>query len=325
MADQRGGIFVKGVVGAMSAMAMLATAQNFPTKPMRLVVGYTPGGAVDFTARLIGQKMTEMIGQPVVIENRPGASTAIATEKVANAGADGYTLLLIPTSTAIQSALRKKLPYDLDKDFSAISLLAVGPFALIVHPSVPVKTVAELIRYAKDHSGQLSVASPGVGSANHLAAELFNMRTKSSILHVPYKGSGEAVVAVASAQTPMSLPSMASVLSLIEAGRVRALAVTSLVRVSSLPSVPTLDESGLPGFDYAAWYGVHAPAGVSLSIVNQLNGLILKILQLPEVKETFHKQGMESQASTPLEFHQRIKNEIALSRKLLQLAGIKPE
>ena len=151
MADQRGGIFVKGVVGAMSAMAMLATAQNFPTKPMRLVVGYTPGGAVDFTARLIGQKMTEMIGQPVVIENRPGASTAIATEKVAIAGADGYTLLLIPTSTAIQSALRKKLPYDLDKDFSAISLLAVGPCALIVHPSVPVKTVAELIRYALEH------------------------------------------------------------------------------------------------------------------------------------------------------------------------------
>ncbi len=302
-----------------------AQAQTYPTKPLRIVVGYTPGGAVDFTARLIGQKLAEQFGQPVVVENRPGATTAMATERVATSAPDGYTLLLIPTSTAIQSALRKNLPYDLKRDFAAVSQLAMGPFALVVHPAVPVKSVKELIALAREQPGKLSTGSPGVGSANHLAGELFNLRTKVNILHVPYKGSGEAVIAVAAGQTQLSLPSMASVLPLIEAGRVRALAVTSLKRVSSLQQVPTLDESGLSGYEYAAWYGISLPAAVPKAIVARLNGALAKSVQMPDVKEAFQKQGMESQSGTPEQFATTIAREIDLTVKLLQVAGIKPE
>lgn len=302
-----------------------AYAQLYPTRPLRIVVGFTTGGAVDFTARLIGLKLTELLGQPVVVENRPGASTAIGTERVATAAPDGYTLLLIPTSTAIQSALRKNLPYDLKRDFASVSLLAIGPFALVVHPALPVKSVKELIAYAREQPGKLSMGSPGMGSANHLAGELFNVRTKVNILHVPYKGSGEAVIAVASGQTPMSLPSMASVLPLIEAGKVRPLAVTSLKRVSSLPQVPTLDEAGLNGYEYVAWYGVSVPAAVPKAVVVRLNGALAKIVQMPDVKEAFHKQGMEPQSSTPQQFAAQITREIEQTVKLLQIAGIKAE
>ncbi len=280
---------------------------------------------MDFTARLIGQKLTEQLGQPVVVENRPGATTAIATERVVTAAPDGHTLLLIPTSTAIQSALRKNLPYDLKRDLAAVSQLAMGPFALVVHPSLPVKSVKELIALAREQPGKLSTGSPGVGSANHLAGELFNLRTKVNILHVPYKGSGEAVVAVASGQTQLSLPSMASVLPLIESGRVRALAVTSLKRVSTLAQVPTLDESGLNGYDYAAWYGISVPAAVPKTIVARLNGALAKIVQMPDVKVAFVRQGMEPQSGTPEQFAARIAREIELTAKLLQIAGIKAE
>lgn len=304
-------------------MPALACAQVYPTKPIRIVVGFTTGGAVDFTARLIGQKITESLGQPVVIENRPGAATAIGTERVASASPDGYTLLLIPTSTALQSALRKNLPYDLARDFATVSQLAVGPFALVVHPSLPVKSVKDLIAYARDNPAKLSVGSPGVGSANHLAGELFNSRTKVSMLHVPYKGSGEAVIAVASGQTPVSFPSMASVLPLIESGRVRALAVTGIKRVSMLPNVPTLDESALPGYDYAAWYGVSVPAAVPKQIIARLNAALGKIVQMSDVREAFNRQGMEPQASTPEQFRALILREIEQAGKLLQLAGIK--
>lgn len=305
--------------------AGFAAAQQYPARPLRIIVGYTSGGAVDFTARLVGQKLTEQLGQPVVVENRPGATTAIAAEKVATAAPDGYTLLLIPTSTAIQSALRKNLPYDLKRDFSPVSQLATGAFALVVHPSLPFKSVKELIAHAREQPGKLSVGSPGVGSANHLAGELFNVRTKVNILHVPYKGSGEAVIAVASGQTQISLPSMASVLPLIESGKVRALAVTSIRRVSSLSQVPTLDESGLNGYEYIVWYGINAPAAVPKTTVTQLNGTLGKILQLAEVKDAFLKQGMESQASTPEQFGALIAREVEQTVKLLQIAGIKAE
>ena len=312
-------------VAALCMPLSSAQAQTFPVKPLRIVVGYTPGGAVDFTARLVGQNLSEQLGQPVVVENRPGATTAIATERVAAAVPDGHTLLLIPTSTAIQSALRKNLPYDLKRDFAPVSQLAMGPFALVVHPSVPVKSVKELIAYAREQPGRLSAGSPGVGSANHLAGELFNLRTKINILHVPYKGSGEAVIAVAAGQTPMSLPSMASVLPLIESGKVRALAVTSLKRVSSLPQVPTLDESGLNGYEYVAWYGINAPAAAPKAIVTRLNSVLAEIVQMPDVKAAFQKQGMESQSGTPAQFAAVIAREIDLTVKLLQTAGIKSD
>ena len=307
-----------------------AQAVNFPNRPLRIVVGYTSGGAVDFTARLIGAKLTEAklteaLGQPVVVENRPGATTAIATERVGTAAPDGYTLLLIPTSTAIQSALRKNLPYDLKRDFAPVSQLASGAFALVVHPALPVKSFKELMAYAREQPGKLSAGSPGMGSANHLAGELINVRAKVSILHVPYKGAGEAVIAVASGQTQMSLPSMASVIPLIETGKVRALAVSSIKRVASLPTVPTLDESGLSGYDYTVWYGMSAPAAVPKAIVTRLNSVLTKSVYLPEVKNAFQRQGMEPQAGTSEQFAALIAREIEQTVKLLQTAGIKAE
>ena len=300
-------------------------AQPYPSKPIRIVVGFVPGGAVDFTARLVGQKLSEALGQPVVIENRAGASTAIATERVATSPGDGYTLLLIPTSTAVQTALRSNLPYDLKRDLAPVSLVSIGPFVLVVHPSVPAKTPQELIALAQRQPGALNYGSPGVGSANHLAGELFLLQTKVKITHIPYKGSGEAVIAAASGQAPVGFPSLAGAIPMLDSGRLRALAVTSLRRATSLPNVPTLDETLLKGFDYVAWYGVAAPSSTPKDIVAKLNGAIGKLVQLPDVKEAFIRQGFEAQAGTPEEFAAVINREIEQTVKLIQITGLKAE
>ena len=297
----------------------------WPDKPIRIVVGFVPGGAVDFTARLVGQKLSEALGQPVVVENRAGASTAIATERVATAPGDGYTLLLIPTSTAVQTALRTNLPYDLKRDLTPVSLVSIGPFVLLVHPSVPVKTPKELIALAQRQPGMLNYGSPGMGSANHLAGELFLLQTKVKITHIPYKGSGEAVIAAASGQAPVGFPSLAGAMPMIDGGRLRPLAVTSLRRASSLPNVPTLDETLLKGFDYVAWYGVAVPSSTPKEIVARLNAALGKIVLLPDVKEAFNKQGFEAQAGTQEEFTAIINREIEQTVKLIQITGLKAE
>jgi tripartite-type tricarboxylate transporter receptor subunit TctC len=300
-------------------------AQPYPSKPIRIVVGFVPGGAVDFTARLVGQKLSEALGQPAVIENRAGASTAIATERVATAPGDGYTLLLIPTSTAVQTALRTNLPYDLKRDLAPVSLVSIGPFVLVVHPSVPAKTPQELIALAQRQPGALNYGSPGMGSANHLAGELFLLQTKVKITHIPYKGSGEAVIAAASGQAPVGFPSLAGAIPMLDNGRLRALAVTSLRRATSLPNVPTLDETLLKGFDYVAWYGVAVPSSTPKDIVAKLNAALGKIVQLPDVKEAFNRQGFEAQAGTPEEFAAVINREIEQTVKLIQITGLKAE
>ncbi len=300
-------------------------AQPYPSKPIRIVVGFVPGGAVDFTARLVGQKLSEALGQPVVIENRAGASTAIATERVATAPGDGYTLLLIPTSTAVQTALRTNLPYDLKRDLAPVSLVSIGPFVLVVHPSVPAKTPKELIALAQRQPGALNYGSPGMGSANHLAGELFLLQTSVRITHIPYKGSGEAVIAAASGQAPVGFPSLAGAIPMLDSGRLRALAVTSLRRATSLPNVPTLDETLLKGFDYVAWYGVAVPSSTPKDIVAKLNGVLGRIVQLSDVKEAFNRQGFEAQAGTPEEFSAVINREIEQTVKLIQITGLKAE
>jgi tripartite-type tricarboxylate transporter receptor subunit TctC len=290
-----------------------------------MVVGYVPGGAVDFTARLLAQKLSESLGQQVVVENRAGAATAIATERVATSPPDGYTLLLIPTSTAVQSALRNNLPYDLKRDLAPVSLVSIGPFVLVVHPSLPARNVKEFIALARSQPGKLDYGSPGVGSANHLVGELFDLQAKVKLVHVPYKGSGEAVIAAASGQTPVSFPSVSGALPLLATGKLRPLAVTSAKRVSSLPSVTTLDESGLPGFDYFAWYGVSAPAGAPKDIIMRLNAVLGRIVQMSDVKEALNKQGLEPQSSTPEQFAAVISREIEQTVKLIQLTGLKAE
>ena len=320
--------FAAAPISACVAIAFVvgpANAQPYPVKPIRIVVGFVPGGAVDFTARLVGQKLSEALGQPVVIENRAGASTAIATERVATAPGDGYTLLLIPTSTAVQTALRSNLPYDLKRDLAPVSLVSIGPFVLVVHPSVPAKTPQELIALAQRQPGALNYGSPGMGSANHLAGELFLLQTKVKITHIPYKGSGEAVIAAASGQAPVGFPSLAGAIPMLDSGRLRALAVTSLRRATSLPKVPTLDETLLKGFDYVAWYGVAVPSSTPKDIVAKLNGALGKIVQLPDVKEAFNRQGFEAQAGTPDEFTAIINREIEQTIKLIQITGLKAE
>ncbi|MBI4189992.1 MAG: tripartite tricarboxylate transporter substrate binding protein [Betaproteobacteria bacterium] len=272
---------------------------------------------------MLAQKISEQLSQPVVVENRPGASTAIATERVATSPADGYTLLLLPSSTSILSALRAKLPYDLERDFAPVSRVSTTPLVLIVHPSVPARNVKELIALARSHPGKLSHASEGVGTAGHLAGELFKSMAKVDILHVPYKGGSEISVAAASGQVDMGFPDITSALSLL--GKVRWLAVTTEKRSALKPSIPTLSESGLRGYVRSGWTGVIVPAGVPKNIIAQLHAVIDKIVNSPETTESLNKLGLEPQASTPEQFAAFIRSEIAQNTKLIESAKIKVE
>lgn len=306
-------------------MAAEATAQSYPAKPIRLVLGYGTGGAVDFTARLVGQKLAEYLGQSVIVENRPGASTAIATERVAASPPDGYTLLLMPTSAVVQSALRSNLPYNIERDLAPISLVSTGPYLLVVHPSVPARTTRELMALARAQPGKLSYGSAGIGSANHLAGELFNLQAGTKIFHVPYKGTGEAAIATVSGEIPLSIISVAGALPLMEAGKVRALAVTSTKRTPLLPKVPSVGESGLPGYEYIVWYGMLAPSGVPADIIGRLHAVIVKAISNAETKDALNKQGFEPQTNTPEQFAALIKRDLVQNARLIQLAGLKPE
>jgi len=302
-----------------------AAAQAYPNKPLRIITGFVPGGSSDVIARLVAQKLTETLGQSVVVENRPGASTAIAAERVAASPPDGYTLLLVAASTTIQSALRKNLPYDLERGFAHVSLVAIGPFVLVVHPSLPARSVNELIALARSQPGKLNYGSPGVGSVNHLTGELFRLGAKVDIVHVPYKGSAESSVANAAGEIALSFPSIPAALPLLEARRLRALAVTSINRVPVLPAVPTLDEAALPGFNYAGALGLSVPAAVPREIVTQLNAAIVKVVNTAEMREAIGKQGFEAQASTPEQFAALIQSDLVKLSKLIEITGMKAD
>jgi tripartite-type tricarboxylate transporter receptor subunit TctC len=303
----------------------LAAAQNYPTKPIRLIVGFPPGGGPDVTGRVIAQKLTDNLGQTMVVENRPGAAGFIALEKVATSTADGYTLLMMSSNDTALPALRSKLPFDLERDFAPVSLVTSGAMVLVVSSSMPARNVKELIALARAQPGKLKFGSGGAGGTVHLTAELFNSMAKVNILHVPYKGSADIVVAIAAGQIDMSFPSITIAQPLLDAGKLKALALTSAKRMSSVPSIPTLDESGLPGYDRYAWYGVAAPAGVPKTIIARLNAEIGKVVNTPEMKKSFEKQGLEVQTNTPEQYAAFIRSEIAQNAKLVQMAGVKPE
>lgn len=314
------------MVCTLAPLIPLAAAQTYPVKPVRIVTGFAPGGSTDVIARLVGAKLTEVLGQPFVIEHRPGAATAIAAERVASSPPDGYTLLLIAASTTSQSALRKKaLPYDLENGFAHISMLAAGPFVLLVHPSVPARDVKALIALARAQPGKLNVGSPGVGSVNHLAALLFNHRAQINMAYVAYKGSAEAVVAVASGQIDLSFPSVPAALPLMAQQRVRALAVTSAQRVAVLRDVPTIAEAALPGYEYSGALGLSAPAGTPREIVARLNASIVKVVNTPELREAIAKLGFEAQTSTAEQFAAFVKEDIARIAAAVAAAGLKAE
>lgn len=314
-----------GSIACASLSVPDSSAQSYPAKPVRILVGYVPGGATDFTARAVAPKLSELLGQPVIVENRPGASGSLATARVAASPADGYTLLILTAADTVQPALRAKLPYDLDRDLAPVSLLVIGPELLVVHPSVPVRNIKQLIALARSQSGKLTFGSAGPGGPNHLAGVLFNSMAKLDIVHVPYKGAAQTVVAIAGGEVDMSFASIPATLPLLKAGKLRALAVTSEQRTPLAPSLPTVSESGLPGYQHFVWYGLSAPAGVPKAIIARLNEVVGTAANTPETKELLNKQGLQPQTNTPEQFAAFVRNETALNAKLIAAAGVKAE
>lgn len=303
-----------------------AVAQSYPIKPIRIFVGFAAGSsATDMAARMLAQKLSDQLGQPVIVENRAGSGGIIATELVAKSAPDGYTLLMMAAADSIQPAIRAKMPYDMPHDFSPISLVVSGPFVLVVHPSVPANTVKDLIALARARPGQMHYASSGVGSSAHLAAELFNSLAHIKTIHVPYKGSSQTVVATANGEVDMVIVSITGARPLIEAGKLRVLAVSTAKRTALMPSVPTIHESGVAGYARTGWYGLIGPAGIPKEIVGKLNATIVQVVNVPDMKAAFFRQGLESDTNTPEQFTEMIRREVDQNIKLTRAAGIKPE
>jgi len=301
-----------------------ALAQTYPTKTVRMIVAFPPGGTTDILARATAQKLTEAFGQQVVIDNRPGAGGNIGTELVARSPADGYTLLASPGSTLTSNpAVYAKVPFDTVRDFAPVTIIAEVPNVLIVHPSLPVKTVKELIALAKTRPGQLAYASTGAGQSTHLSAELFKQMARVDMIHVPYKGSAPALTDMVAGQVTVMFDNMPSCLPFVKAGRLKAIAVTSTKRSPTTPELPTVAEAALPGFDVTVWFSVLAPANTPRDIVARLNGEIVKALKAPDMRERLSQQGAEPVGNTPEEFSAVIKRDLAKWSKLVKDANIR--
>jgi tripartite-type tricarboxylate transporter receptor subunit TctC len=299
--------------------------QNYPAKPVRIIVPYAPGGIADNLARLIGQKLTAAWGQPVLVENRPGAGTNLGSELVAKAAPDGYTLLSAGIANTVGPALYPKLPYDPIKDFAWVTNMAKVPVLLVVHPSLPARNAKEIIALAKAKPGTLAYGSSGIATSGHLAGELFKRYAGVDLTHVPYKGSAQALVDVIAGQLPLYFGAMASPLPHVKTGRLRAIAVTTLKRASAAPDIPTLDEQGLQGFETSTWYGVAAPSGTPKDIVLKLNAEIVRIIKLPDVRERLASEGADFVGDTPEELTQFVKAEIEKWGKIVKQSGAKAE
>jgi tripartite-type tricarboxylate transporter receptor subunit TctC len=302
------------------------TATGYPSRPIRLIVPFPPGGSTDILARVLGEKLAQGLAQPVVIDNRPGAGGSIGAEAVARAAPDGYTLMMGHLGTlAVNPAIYKNLPYDPVKSFAPVSLMAIVPSVLVVNPSLPVASAAELVAYAKAHPGKLAYGSAGNGSTSHLTTEYFKLITGTDILHVPYKGVGPMLTDLVSGQLSMGLNGAPAVMAHVNAGRLRALAVTSLKRLEALPQVPTLDEAGVRGFDASGWYGLVAPAGTPQAIVARLNAEIGRAMQTPELRSRLDSDGAMPAPGTPEEFAAFIRAEIARWDAVLKRAGVQQQ
>ena len=309
--------FAAFVVAAFSAVAA-----EYPLRPVSLVVAFTPGGPSDVIARILGRRMHEILGQPFIIENRPGAGGNIAAEAVATAAGDGYTLLMGNNSIlATNAALYKKINYDPERDFIPISLIGTQANILVVNPSVPVNSMAELIALARSRPGQLNFASSGHGAAAHLAGELFKAEAKVDIVHVAYKGAAPALQDVIAGHVQMMFATAASVVNLIKDGKVRALAVTTPKRTAILPDVPTVAELGIPGFDATTWHGLVAPAGASSEVIGTLHFAVTTALADPGVRKSLTDLGVDIVGNTPKEFDAYIKSEIPKWTAVVKASG----
>lgn len=305
--------------------AGVALAQPYPTRTVRMINPGPPGGGIDTVGRTIAQKLSGALGQPVVVDNRPGAGTTLASELVAKATPDGHTILIMSNSYTITASLYKKLNYDPVKDFSAVTLLVIAPYILVVHPSVPARSVKELVALAKKRPGELFFASAGSGAGTHLAGELFKSMAQVDIMHVPYKGGAPAVTDLVGGHVQIMFNAWVSSTPLMKANRLRALAITSLKRSQLLPELPTLAESGLPGYEAGAWYGVLVPARTPAHIVSTLNLEIVKVLKLNDVREKLMSDGSEVIGSTPEEFSAYMKTDIERLAKLIATLGLRVE
>ncbi len=315
--------FATAFLAAASLVAFPLYAQPYPSKPIRIIVGFAPGGAVDIVARMSAQRFTDALGRAAVVENRPGASTNIAAELVAKAPPDGYTLLMGSSSNATNMTLFRNLPYDTLRDFAPVTEVAYGPQVLAMHPSLPAKSVKELVALARAMPGQLSYASAGGGSSQHLAGELFKMMNKVDIVHVPYKGGQPALVDVISGQVAFMFINTLEVLPHARSGRLKVLAVASARRSSVLPDAPTFAESGMPGFEAVTWWGLLAPTGTPREIIARLQAEIAKGLAMPEMKERFLTLGAEPVGSTPEQFGAFLREEVEKWGKVVRTLGIK--
>ena len=320
----------KLLAAACGAVAMSfasgVAAQAWPAKPIRLMVPFPPGGSTDIVARIVAQKLGERLGQSLVIENRGGAGGTIGTAVIAKAAPDGYNLAIASTSThVVAPAVYPKLDYDAVKDFAPISLIAVSPYLLVVNTSVPAKTLKELIDLAKQKPGKLNYASAGVGSTTHIAMEMLKAVSSTYMLHIPYNGNGPAGTAVVGGQVEILFGSLPALLPHAKSGRVRALAVGTPKRSSSLPDVPTVAESGYPGFDASLWLALMAPVGTPQPILDRLQKEIVSIVGSPETREALDKAGAEPLSSTPAELAAMIRDGVAKYTPVIKAAGIKPE
>lgn len=309
----------------LGVSAPLASAQQYPNKPIRLVVPYPPGGPNDIIGRIVAQKLGDALGQQLIVDNRPGAGGNIGTGVVAKSPPDGYTLLSGGMGSLVMNPLIEKVPYDPQRDFAPVILMASAPNVLVVHPSLPVKDVKGLIALARVRPGQLNYGSGGVGSTPHLSGALFNTMAKVNIVHIPYKGNAPAITDLLGGQVQLAFLGIPPVQPHVVSGKLRAVAVTSSRRSQALTAVPTVAESGLPGYELSPWYGVLAPAGTPADIVTRLNTVIAKIMRTPDMGERLTAIGAEPETTTPDEYAARIKGDIEKWAKVIRDAKITAE
>jgi tripartite-type tricarboxylate transporter receptor subunit TctC len=304
--------------------ARMAQAQTYPSRPVRLVVGFAPGGGNDIVARIIAQSLSERTGQQFFVENRPGAGTNIATEIVVNAAPDGYTLLLTGVPNAYNAALYHELKFNFIRDIAPVAGVARGPLVMLVHPSVPAKTVPEFIAYAKANPGKINMASSGIGGGGHLAGELFKMLAGVNLVHVPFRGNGPALTALLGGQVDLLFPSLASSIAYIKSGQLRGLGVTAATRSDAVPDLPTVGEF-VPGYDVDAWYGIGAPKGTPAEVIDRLHNEVSAGLADPKLKARFADLGDAPMPMTPAEFGKLVADETEKWGNVVKFAGIKLE
>jgi tripartite-type tricarboxylate transporter receptor subunit TctC len=313
-----------GLGSVQPAFAQGSAAPTFPSRPMRIVVPFTPGGGLDNQARLIAERLSGALGQPVAVENRPGAATIVGTEYVARLPADGHSLLMVTTVIAINPALHAKLPYDAERDFTPLMLLSTSPLLLAVHPSVPVQTLPEFLKFARARPGELSYATAGTGTAAHVAMELLQAMTGTKLVHVPYKGIGPAMADILGGHMTMIITAPFGLMSHIRAGKLRPIAVTTGKRIPALPAVPAMGES-VKGYEATAWQGIALRSGTPPEVVSRLSTELMRIVRMPEVNERMLSDGSQVVAGTPAEFSRFIRSETAKWVKVLRAAGVRPE